>query len=410
MQTIFEIAKFEYLKIVKTASFWASTLFFPIFLVFVMGISSFSSYQASKKAEEGSNLSKVYILDEVGVIPEKLFVDPLEKVNSLKEVEQEIQNDSDKVLVHFPPDFFETLKYIVYQKESGDLMRAANMPIMMESLIKSSAIESIQDQRAKIVLSGRISSETFIYQDDGKIAKQGFDKYILPILSLIIFFVTVYISSSFLLQSVSSEKENRMIETMLSIVDKKSLMLGKMLGLMGVVLTQLLIWIVMGTLIIVVATKYVNVQLPIDITKIDWSSLPFSIFFIVTGFIFFGAIMIGTGAIGTGAEDSRNLSSIFIMLSIAPIYVMQSLLMDPESLVSKFFTYFPFSSYMVMMIRNSLGTLPTKELILGMVLCVLYALIAIWVAYKLFELGCLMYNRRATTKEMIGFLFKRKKE
>lgn len=410
MNTIFEIAKFEYLKIVKTGSFWASTLFFPIFLVFVMGISSFSSYQASKKAEEGSNLSKVYILDEAGVIPENLLVQPLERVNSLKDVEQEIKNDSEKVLVHFPPDFFETLKYIVYQKESGDLMRTANMPIMMESLIKSSAIESIQDQRAKIILSGKISSETLIYQDDGKLAKQGFDKYILPILSLMIFFVTVYISSSFLLQSVSAEKENRMIETMLSIVDKKSLMLGKMLGLMGVVLTQLLIWIVLGAVILIVATKYANVQLPINISKIDWSSLPFSIFFIITGFVFFSAIMIGTGAIGTGAEDSRNLSSIFIMLSIAPIYVMQSILMDPNSIVSKVFTYFPFSSYMVMMIRNSLGTLPTKELIIGMILCVLYVFIAIWVAYKLFELGCLMYNRRATSREMLDFLFKQKKD
>jgi len=410
MNTIFEIAKFEYLKIVKTGSFWASTLFFPIFLVFVMGISSFSSYQASKKAEEGSNLSKVCILDEAGVIPENLLVQPLERVNSLKDVEQEIKNDSEKVLVHFPPDFFETLKYIVYQKESGDLMRTANMPIMMESLIKSSAIESIQDQRAKIILSGKISSETFNFQKNGEISKQGFDKYILPILSLMIFFVTVYISSSFLLQSVSAEKENRMIETMLSIVDKKSLMLGKMLGLMGVVLTQLLIWIVLGAVILIVATKYANVQLPINISKIDWSSLPFSIFFIITGFVFFSAIMIGTGAIGTGAEDSRNLSSIFIMLSIAPIYVMQSILMDPNSIVSKVFTYFPFSSYMVMMIRNSLGTLPTKELIIGMILCVLYVFIAIWVAYKLFELGCLMYNRRATSREMLDFLFKQKKD
>lgn len=410
MNTIFEIAKFEYLKIVKTGSFWASTLFFPIFLVFVMGISSFSSYQASKKAEEGSNLSKVYILDEAGVIPENLLVQPLERVNSLKDVEQEIKNDSEKVLVHFPPDFFETLKYIVYQKESGDLMRAANMPIMMESLIKSSAIESIQDQRAKIILSGKISSETFNFQKNGEISKQGFDKYILPILSLMIFFVTVYISSSFLLQSVSAEKENRMIETMLSIVDKKSLMLGKMLGLMGVVLTQLLIWIVLGAVILIVATKYADVQLPIDISKIDWRSLPFSIFFIITGFVFFSAIMIGTGAIGTGAEDSRNLSSIFIMLSIAPIYVMQSILMDPNSIVSKVFTYFPFSSYMVMMIRNSLGTLPTKELIIGMILCVLYVFIAIWIAYKLFELGCLMYNRRATSREMLDFLFKQKKD
>jgi len=409
MGRIFEIAKFEYLKIIKTVSFWAATLFFPIFMALIMVISGFSSIQANKKAQEGSNLTKIYILDEVGIIPNNLISEPLEKITDIKLVENEVKEDSSKVIIHLPGDFLESLKYKVYQKETGDLMRMANIPILMESLIKSSAIESIQDEKSKLLLSGKISSETFSYQDDGNVVKQGFDKYVLPILSMVVFFVTVYISSSYLLQSVSSEKENRMIETMLSIVDKKSLMLGKMIGLMLVVITQLMVWLILGVVIFTVASKYTEIILPFDIAKIDWSALPYSIFFIFTGFLFFGAIMMGTGAIGTGAEDSRNLSSIFIMLSIAPIYVIQSILMDPNSLVSKVFTYFPFSSYMVMMIRNSLGTLPNKELFLGMILCLLYVIIAIWIAYKLFELGCLMYNRRASSKEMIEFLFRKKR-
>lgn len=409
MTRIFEIAKFEYLKIIKTVSFWAATLFFPIFMALIMVISGFSSIQANKKAQEGSNLTKIYILDEVGIIPNNLISEPLEKITDIKLVENDVKEDSSKVIIHLPKDFLKSLKYEVYQKETGDLMRMANIPILMESLIKSSAIESIQDEKSKLLLSGKISSETFSYQDDGSVVKQGFDKYVLPILSMIVFFVTVYISSSYLLQSVSSEKENRMIETMLSIVDKKSLMLGKMIGLMLVVITQLMVWLILGVVIFTVASKYTEIILPFDIAKIDWSTLPYSIFFIFTGFLFFGAIMMGTGAIGTGAEDSRNLSSIFIMLSIAPIYFMQSLLMDPNSLVSRVFTYFPFSSYMVMMIRNSLGTLPNKELFLGMILCLLYVIIAIWIAYKLFELGCLMYNRRASSKEMIEFLFRKKR-
>lgn len=409
MGRIFEIAKFEYLKIIKTVSFWAATLFFPIFMALIMVISGFSSIQANKKAQEGSNLTKIYILDEVGIIPNNLISEPLEKITDIKLVENDVKEDSSKVIIHLPKDFLKSLKYEVYQKETGDLMRMANIPILMESLIKSSAIESIKDERVKLLLSGKISSETFSYQDDGSVVKQGFDKYVLPILSMVVFFVTVYISSSYLLQSVSSEKENRMIETMLSIVDKKSLMLGKMIGLMLVVITQLMVWLILGVVIFIVASKYTEIILPFDIAKIDWSTLPYSIFFIFTGFLFFGAIMMGTGAIGTGAEDSRNLSSIFIMLSIAPIYVMQSLLMDPNSLVSRVFTYFPFSSYMVMMIRNSLGTLPNKELFLGMILCLLYVIIAIWIAYKLFELGCLMYNRRASSKEMIEFLFRKKR-
>ena len=211
MGRIFEIAKFEYLKIIKTVSFWAATLFFPIFMALIMVISGFSSIQANKKAQEGSNLTKIYILDEVGIIPNNLISEPLEKITDIKLVENDVKEDSSKVIIHLPKDFLKSLKYEVYQKETGDLMRMANIPILMESLIKSSAIESIQDEKSKLLLSGKISSETFSYQDDGNVVKQGFDKYVLPILSMVVFFVTVYISSSYLLQSVSSEKENRMI-------------------------------------------------------------------------------------------------------------------------------------------------------------------------------------------------------
>ncbi|HNW33194.1 MAG TPA: hypothetical protein PKL44_03060, partial [Candidatus Dojkabacteria bacterium] len=97
MGRIFEIAKFEYLKIIKTVSFWAATLFFPIFMALIMAISGFSSIQASKKAQEGSNLTKIYILDEVGIIPNNLISEPLEKITDIKLVENDVKEDSSKV-------------------------------------------------------------------------------------------------------------------------------------------------------------------------------------------------------------------------------------------------------------------------------------------------------------------------
>ncbi len=409
MNNIKEIAKFEYFKIVKKPSFWASTLFFPIFMALIMFVSGWSSYQSSKHMEEGLSLKKVYIVDNQDIIPEEKIVPPLFKAESKDAVKDELINDPEVVLVALPEDFLSTLKYEIVYKEEGDLMRAANVPALMTSVIKSSAIESIENEKSKVLLSAEISSETYTLDAEGKETKQGFDKFIVPILSMIVFFMAVFISSSYLLQSVSNEKENRMIETMLSIVDKKSLMIGKMIGLMGVVLTQLLVWLVFSGILMFVATRFMHMDLPINLNNIDFSTLPFTILMIVLGFIFFGAVMIGVGAIGTGAEDSRNLSTIFIMLSIAPLYVAQPLIMEPNSLITKVFTYFPFSTYMVAVLRNSLGTLPTHELILTIVLGVVYVIVAIFISYKLFELGCLMYNRRATSKEMVEFLFSRKK-
>lgn len=405
-----EVAKFEYLKIVKKRSFWASTLFLPIFMALIMFVSGWSSYESSKKMEEGLFLEAVYLVDNVDLILDEMIVEPIIKIESEESVKEELIKNSNVVLIVIPDNFLSTLKYEIYYREEGDLLRAANVPALMNSLIQGSAVEQVQNEKSKTILSGTVISQTYTLDSEGEISQQGFDKFVVPILSMIVFFTAVFISSSYLLQSVSNEKENRMIETMLSIIDKKSLMIGKMVGLMGVVLTQLLIWIFFSTILIAVATSFMDMSLPINLENIDFSTIPYTILMILLGFIFFGAVMIGVGAIGTGAEDSRNLSSVFILLAIAPIYVIQPLIMDPTSLISRVFTYFPFSLYMVGILRNSLNTLPTNELILTIFLGILYLIIAIFLAYRLFEIGSLMYNRRPNMKEILRYFFTQKRE
>jgi ABC-2 type transport system permease protein len=263
---------------------------------------------------------------------------------------------------------------------------------------------NVSNPQVATVLNGAPASTIYTYNEQGQAVKEGLERFILPIISLVVFFMAVYISSSYLLQSVSAEKENRMIETMLSIVDKKSLMFGKMLGLVGIVFVQLLTWVGFGLLTYYLVMNQFHMPIPIDFNNIDLKLLPLNIYLTVMGFLFFAAIMTGVGAVGTGAEDSRNLSSIFIILSIFPIYLLQMLITDPNSILAKVFSYFPFTSFMVLLMRNSLGALSTQELIFGIVLSLVYVIIAMWIALKLFELGCLMYNRRPSFKEMLGYL------
>jgi len=404
MKKLFNVAKFEYLKTVKKPSFWASTLFLPIFIGFVSFVSGYSSIDSMEKMENMETFSTIYVVDEANILPDQIMVSPLKEVNTLEEVKSEIMNDSLKVLIKIPSNFLTDLKYEVYLKQEGDILRSANVPLIADSLIKNSAISTIQNEASKVILSGTTSSTTFSFDKDGVMKQEGFEQFVLPIVSLVVFFMAVFISSSFLLQSVSAEKENRMIETMLSIVDKKSLMFGKMTGLMGVVITQLITWLLFGIATYLAINNYFDIALPINFNEIDWSALPLNLFFIMMGFMFFACVMTGVGAVGTGAEDSRNLSSIFIILSIFPMYLMQMLITDPNSLLSKVFSYFPFTSFMILMLRNSIGALSVQELIIGMCTSVVYVLIALYLSLKLFELGCLMYNRRPSFNDIIKYL------
>lgn len=399
-----EVAKFEFLKTVKKKSFWLATLFLPLFIGAIALISGLSSVDAAKKMEKPMSFSKVYIYDSENVVSNAFYVAPFEKVTSVDDAISVVKKDKTSALVKLSDTFYTDLKYDLYYRKDADFIGTASLPSVINAMIKQSAIAGITNTGVINILNGTPTNDSFTYDDNGKLAKEGYEKYILPVASIIVFFMAVYISSSFLLQSVSAEKENRMIETILSIVDKKSLMFGKMMGLMGVMLVQLSTWLVFGFAIYKVVMGKFNLPIPIDFNNIDLSLLPLNIFLIITGFLFFAAIMVGTGAIGTGAEDSRNLSSIFIILSIFPMYLMQMLITNPNGIVAVVLSYFPFTSFMVLLIRNSFGALPLTELIIGIVTSVLYVVGAMFIALKLFELGCLMYNRRPSFKEMLGYM------
>ncbi len=403
----FEVAKFELLKIIRKKSFWMGTLFMPLLIGVIALISGLTSVDAAKKMEQPTSFSKIYLYDVEGVINSNLLVPPFEFISNVESVTQQVKDDKTQVLVKLSDNFYQDLTYELYYRKDADFMGTANLPTVINALIKQSAFSKVADPNIAAVLNGTPTSSSYTYDANGVVVKEGFEKFILPIMSLIVFFMAVFISSAFLLQSVSAEKENRMIETILSIVDKKSLMFGKMIGLMGVMFIQLFTWVVFGFVIYKIVMSGFNLPIPIDFSNIDLSVLPLNIFLIIAGFLFFAAIMVGTGAIGTGAEDSRNLSSIFIILSIFPMYLMQALITNPMGPLAVVLSYFPFTSFMVLLIRNSFGALPTLELIIGVVASIIYVVVAMLIALKLFEVGCLMYNRRPSAKEAISYLWKR---
>ena len=301
----FEVAKFEFLKIIKKKSFWLGTLFMPLLIGVIALISGLTSVDAAKKLEQPTSFSKIYVYDSQGVISTSLLVSPFELTQDIYAAENSVKQDKTVAFVKLSDNFYQDLSYELYYRKDSDFMGTANLPTIVNALVKQSAFAKVSDPNLTVVLNSTPTSTSYTYDKDGNLVKEGFEKFILPIMSLIVFFMAVFISSAFLLQSVSAEKENRMIETILSIVDKKSLMFGKMIGLMGVMFVQLFTWVVFGFVIYKVVMSGFNLPIPIDLTNIDLSVLPLNIFLIIAGFLFFAAIMTGTGEIGRASCRER---------------------------------------------------------------------------------------------------------
>lgn len=398
------VAKYEFVKTVKRKAFIFSTIFMPIFVGVLMLISTLSSIEGSKRLEEISeDITEVHVVDKTEIILSESLSGPMLLKQDLESSKQLVKENKIDAVIYYPEDIATTGQFELYVKDRG-LLGSTGFMSVGQSLIKLNALASVNNPELQALLSQEVTAITTTFGADGNTIDMGIERFIVPIFSLFLFFLSVFISAQYMLQSVAEEKENRMIENLLSMIDSKTLIFGKTIGLSGAVLTQLLIWFVMGGTVIFGISKYSNQSLPLDFSRIDISALPLNIFLTFSGFLLFSAAMTGVGAIGTSYKDSQGLSSIFIILSVLPLYFITILVSDPNGVIGQVASHFPLTSPMVFILRNSLVQLSTVEIILAVGLNIIYVLVAFYLAIKLFNLGSLMYERRPKFSEIVELL------
>ncbi|KXK26489.1 MAG: ABC-2 family transporter protein [candidate division WS6 bacterium OLB20] len=407
MNRMLVVAKFEYLKTVKRKAFWFATLFMPVMIVVIMAVSAFSSVEGSKRLEQVSeSIDHITVIDEAGLISESLFSDPVFKGDSFEQARQQVQSGETDAVVFFPEDTLTSGSYQVVTKDVG-LFQTFGYQGFAEALIQQSAYERIDDPTAIAMITQPLSSQVTVFGENGQTQPFGVERFIVPGVSLLFFFLSVFISGQYMLQSVAEEKENRMIENLLSMVSSRSLIFGKLLGLTGAAFTQLIVWAVLGGGAVIFGIANESIDVAIDFSQAPLETIPVNIIFTLLGFLFFASVMTGVGGIGTSYKDSQSLSSVFVILSVLPFYFITILLSDPNGVIAQVVSYFPFTSAMIFILRNSITTLSPLEVGFGLLINLVYVALAGLLALKLFNLGSLMYNRRPKMREIMHVLLKR---
>ncbi|MEI7604131.1 MAG: ABC transporter permease [bacterium] len=398
------VAKREYLKVVRKYTFWIATLAFPILITILMAISSFSQ-QASmdilKKQGEGAN--KILIMDEANVINKEFIQAPFQEITNLNDGISLVKKQDAEALFYYPSDLITSKKIGIYTQDKGIFSNFRYNEIAT-NLLKQGILKDIKDENKIQIFNSNYNISLEVYKN-GLISNTGIEKLIIPGIGVVLYFILISFASSYLLLSVSEEKENRVIETVLTIIKPKNLIWGKIIGQVAVVITQMLFLIGM----ILIAFLIIKPNLPIDLSKITITpdQIIASIFYTFTGFLILACTMVGVGAAMPTYKEASSFSSVFILLSILPIYLVGLIIADPNGLLSIITSYFPLTSAMVLLFRNALGELSLIELIFSGVVMILYVVFFFYLAYKIFELGSLEYNRKLSLQQ-IYYLFKKR--
>lgn len=230
---------------------------------------------------------------------------------------------------------------------------------------------------------------------------------------LVYFILLIY--GSQVMMGVMEEKTNRIAEVMVSSVKPFQLMLGKIVGIALVALTQFLLWIAFVFIIYNVSKAAVDAnpsmaQMVGGAQKIFTSVnmgllLTLFAFYFLSGFFFYSSIYAAVGsAVNEDVREAQSLSFPITLIIIFAIFMLTIAMKDPTSPVAVWTSIIPFTSPIVMMARVAYGvpgTVPYWQLALSMASLVAGFLFMVWFAGKIYRTGILMYGKKPTWKEMI---------
>ncbi|GIM57062.1 ABC transporter permease [Capnocytophaga canimorsus] len=240
---------------------------------------------------------------------------------------------------------------------------------------------------------------------------------------LLFMFIIIY--GNMIMRSVIEEKNNRIIEIIISSVKPFQLMMGKILGTSLVGVTQFLIWMIFGGLLMTILTSFFNVS-PSSTNEIlmaksgtdrliseilvEFFKFPFMNMFVSFllyfsgGFLLYSALYAAVGAAVDNETDTQQFMFPILLPLILAIYVgIFTVIEEPHGTISVIFSYIPFTSPVVMLMRIPFGVSWWEVLIS---LLILYAtfLIIIGIASKIYRIGILMYGKKASYKEIWKWL------
>ena len=223
------------------------------------------------------------------------------------------------------------------------------------------------------------------------------------IMAFMLYFAVVFYGVN-VAHSVVAEKTSRVFEVMLSSAKPESLMLGKLLGVGAVGLTQMAIWIVF-VLILSASSLWMTFGLgglaAYGVTPLQ---LIFFVLYFILGFFFYSALSAGLGATVSQESEVQQFSMIIVLPQIIGLALIVYILSNPGAWPVVLLSLIPPCTPIVMCLRMAAMAVPAWQLALSLVLMVLSIYGMVWVATRIYRVGILMYGKRPTLPEMLRWL------
>jgi ABC-2 type transport system permease protein len=226
----------------------------------------------------------------------------------------------------------------------------------------------------------------------------GYARFAVPGVFSFLLALSLTISSIYVLQSLGEEKENRLMEVLLSSISTRQLLAGKVLGSGAAGLLQVMVWVISFPLLLWVASSSLTgLASTLQVPPSFWV---LGVVYFILGYLLFAVLSACIAAVSSTVREAQGLAGFYGVFCIAPFWFLSLLLLYPTSPIWIALNIFPFSAPVLTMMRLGLTGVPAWQLAASMGVLVLSILGGLLLASKLLRTYLLMYGKRPTLKEI----------
>jgi ABC-2 type transport system permease protein len=348
---------------------------------------------------------KIGYVDNTGMFNE--YTDPDDVIFILYDTSDEAREAlfGEEVSEFFiiPESYLETGLIDRYTTERELGLPGATMAQMEDFLLANLLSGEVSDEVLERAQAPLLLVSTRLDPETGEVipAESELATFAMPYVFALLFMMSLFFTSGYLLQGVSEEKENRLIEILLSSVSARQLLSGKVIGLGAAGLMQIVVWLISAVALLAIASIFIS--LPEGLT-IPIGLFIFGIIYFILGYLLFGILMATLGSIGSTARESSQWTGIIVLPAVMPLMLISLFIINPDHVVFTIFTLFPLTAPVAAIMKLSIGALPIWELLLSIAILIASILGAMWLAARVFRTFLLMYGKRPSLREMRRYI------
>ncbi len=406
-----EVAKWEFLEKVKSKAFLISLVLMPLIMI-VFGF--LPGLLASKPDDKPIAIG---VIDETGKIltPLSERLDEKYKLPDgrpnyvLRNLKEDVSFDEMKARAtkliaskqiegyfYIPATVYDSGKVEFRAENVGNIRISERFSRTMEEVIVeqrlvSSGFDPTQIKR----LMADINIKSIKISEKGEERESGFlETFFSAYIMIMMLMFLVLTSGQLLIRSVVEEKSSRVIEVLLSSCSAQDLMTGKILGLSGLGIMQMLLWGVIGL--------GIAMKTGTDIFSLE--SVLLSAVYVILGYLLFSAIFVAAGSPVTTEQEAQQITSYVSLTLVFPIVLAVPAMQNPDSLLIKVLSFIPLLTPAFMVLRVAIQMPATWEILTTIGILIVSTVFMMWVAGKIFRTAILVYGKRPSIPELIRWI------